>query len=157
MALAGSESVPGTILSIQADPEEQAKIEKLNNNLSVCDVQIAKLTRSLGVASLNGEAIKKKMALLSGKQREHYVGLIKKLKEISGIRQKGESERDYLLAQTARSLKGSKIRVSKTIYARTEVKFGEMVLVIEEDAFAVAFGLEDKTITRQSSSKERDL
>lgn len=155
VVLAGSESVPGTILSIQADPEEQAKVEKLNNNISVCDAQISKLTRSLGVASLSGEAIKKKLALLSGKHREHYVDMLKQLKEISGMRQGRESERDHLIAKIEQSFRDSKISVSKTIYARTTVKFGEVELATNEDESAVTFGLAGKAITMQSKKERR--
>lgn len=153
VALVGSESVSGTIMSIQTDPEEQAKIEKLKNNLSVCDIQISKLTRSLGVASLNGEAIKKKMAVLSGKQREHYVEILKKLKEVSGIRQKSEGEHARLVLKATQSLKGSFIRVAKTIFARNVIRMGEKEIILSEDTMDVKFELAGNGIQIQSGKE----
>lgn len=153
VAIAGSESVGGTVLSIQADPEAQTRLEKLRNNMSICDVQISKLTRSLGVPSLNGEIIKKRVALLSGKQREHYVGMLKKLKEVSGIRQKTEIEYDQLTKKLAQMIKGSQISVSKTAFARTVIKIGERAVTLEQDVSAVTFEWVDQAIVNKVIKK----
>lgn len=139
VAVVGSDSVGGTILSVQADPEEQAKIEKLKNNVSVCDVQISKLMRSLGVDTLDGEAIKKRAMMLSGKQRDHYVDVIKKLKELSEIRKTRETELDHLNRQVEKVIAGSQIKIDKKLHARSVIRFGMAEKVVDCDEKAITF------------------
>lgn len=152
VAVVGSDSVPRTILSVQADPEEQAKIEKLKNNVSVCDVQLSKLMRSLGVDAFDGEAIKQRLTMLSGKQRDHYVGVIKKLKELSSIRKTYEAELDQLNRRVEKGIFNSQIKISKKLHARSVIRFGEAEMVVDRDEDAITFLFAGKVVADKAKN-----
>jgi len=144
--IAGSESNPRTMLVLQADPKTKAELDKLERTVKLCDENITKIMRTMGLKKFDPGAIKLMMARVPPAKREIYVKILEQLSQLMKKWRSNSSEADQLNKKVEKELRQVEIQVRQAVFPRVEVQIGTRKFPVSEDLGPTVFCLKDNKV-----------
>ncbi|MFH1572297.1 MAG: flagellar assembly protein A, partial [Gemmatimonadota bacterium] len=137
----GSPSNPRIRLVAGIDPARVEQTEMLRSRIRACEAREAQALEGLGLRQLDMRLIKQKARQLDGDKRQALLEWARQLAEHAELRRDLET-RLKALAEAQRELaRTAAIVVSGPVVAGAELRIGEHVLKVEQDATNVRFHL----------------
>jgi len=118
----GAPSGEPTVAEIVADPEAEARLGRVEEGLQVCERDIGRILRALGVGALAPVEIQAAVGRMSAAKRKFAIEILKQLQQLVQLRQQLQAKKqlhqqrlDQTLAQArisaARAFRGTSVRL----------------------------------------------
>ena len=149
---AGSASTTGTVLSVQADPEEKVRLDKLREGIAFCDDNITKMMRTLGLHTIDPQRVQAVLSRAPAAKKAHYVQILSKLNELVKHKRASLEEIEKLEVKIGKDLRKAEVKVTNTLFGgvkvhigsegfTSQVDLGPTVLQLKEDKMEIEGGL----------------
>ena len=138
----GSPYNTSTRLVVGVDPDGVNRSDQILANIRACEEKQTKLLESLGVATLDLDLLKQKLAHCgSPQQKQAMLVSMKRVAKIAEL-EKNQQEELAQIAESQRELSHRiSIQVGNQLYAGVELRIGELTQTIYEDTERVSFRL----------------
>ena len=123
--IGGSQSTSTTIIGINPDAANSARIAKLDKATAFCESNIIRLLRTMGLQTIDAARIKAAMHQAPISKKKVMVEIIKKIYELVETRDISANERATLEQQQSLLLDKGKITVEGTLYSGIRIVMGK--------------------------------
>ena len=131
--LIGSASADRTLVGIGANPEDAARLGKLRKAIELCDSNIVRLMRTLGLQSVDADRIKEMIQKAAPARRQFLIDAVKKLNELVAAREKSWKMQQELRDEVAEILGKAQIKATGKVFADVDIQMGESAVTVSED------------------------
>jgi hypothetical protein len=145
-AFLGSSTTDRTVVGVGPDPESAARLQKARKTQSVCDGQIARLLRTLGVEEPDAQRLKQAIAHAAPQRRQQLIDAVRKLDELIPRRQAAVEEQQGLAESIAEIMTEADVRATSTAFREVVVTFGEDLSRVSEDLSGPLFYVTDQGV-----------
>ncbi len=123
--IGGSQSTSTTIIGINPDPANSARIAKLDKAIAFCESNIVRLLRTMGLQTVDAARIKAAMNQAPVSKKKVMVEIIKKIYELVEARDISANERAALEQQQSQLLDKGEITIKGTLYSGIRIVMGK--------------------------------
>ena len=144
----GSDSSERTLCGIGLDPAQAAEAEKAAKLVVLCEGNIEKICRALGLKNENDGRIETLVAEAPEARRPVLAKLVAELEKLKKVWKKSFDRQRALESQIAGHLQTARVDVAAKVYPGVEIRFGTESHIVSETLAASSFSMVKDHIER---------
>jgi len=146
LSICGNPGNTHTVIAIAPNQDHIASKEKLEESQQDVKDNIAKISRTIPVKSIDAISIKAYLDKISPDQKAAIIKLLTNFSKLIKYQKKIVSKLQHISEKEQQLFKTAKIIVEKSVYQGSEIQFGKHSLRITQDIEAAKFKLEQDKI-----------
>jgi uncharacterized protein (DUF342 family) len=141
----GASSGESTVAEIVADPEAQARLARVEEGLQVCERDIGRILRALGVAALTPAEVQAAVGRMSAAKRRFAIEILKQLQQLLQVREQLRAKGQLHQQRLDQTLAQARISAAR-VFRGTSVRLGGRGLDLGDALEAPVFYLTEEGI-----------